>query len=187
MPAATRHDVERLWPELAWIQDPELRERTTRCWEIAFERSPLEPDDLLTIPFTLHVPGCQVSFMAHKRLVVHLARDCAAKIAEFMPADMPVDADVLIAGAILADVGKLLEYEKTGGKVGQSVRGQYLRHPFTGVSLAQEAGLPDAVCHVIATHAGEGNLVKRSNEAYIVHHADFMTYEPLVKGLKIGG
>ena len=27
----------------------------------------------------------------------------------------------------------------------------------------------------------------RSNEAWIVHHADFMTYEPLVKGLKLDG
>ncbi len=27
-------------------------------------------------------------------------------------------------------------------------------------------------------HAGEGEMVKRSAEAYIVHHADFMAYEP---------
>ena len=125
-----------------------------------------------------------MSFMAHKRLVVHLALESAGKIEEFMGKAMPIDRDVLVAGAILADVGKLLEYEKHGGKIRQSRRGKYLRHPFTGVALAQEVGLPDAVCHVVATHAGEGNLVKRSNEAYIVHHADFMTYEPLVKGLR---
>ena len=88
-----------------------------------------------------------------------------------------------LAGAILADVGKLLEYEKKDGELVQSRRGQYLRHPFTGVGLAMECGVPDAVCHIVATHAGEGNLVKRTPEAWIVHHADFMTYEPLVKGL----
>ena len=38
--------------------------------------------------------------------------------------------------------------------------------------------VPDPVCHVIATHAGEGDLVRRSTEALIVHHADFMSYEP---------
>ena len=70
-----------------------------------------------------------------------------------------------------------------GGELRQSRRGKYLRHPFTGVGLAQEAGVPDAACHIVATHAGEGNLVKRSPEAFVVHHADFMTYEPLVKGL----
>ena len=53
-----------------------------------------------------------------------------------------------------------------------------LRHPFTGVALAMECGVPDAVCHIIAAHAAEGDLVKRTTEAYIVHHADFMAYLP---------
>jgi len=34
------------------------------------------------------------------------------------------------------------------------------------------------VCHIIAAHAHEGDLVKRTTEAYIVHHADFMTFLP---------
>ncbi len=80
-------------------------------------------------------------------------------------------------------MGKLLEYEKVDGKAVQSERGKNLRHPFTGVHLAMACGVPDEVCHIIATHAGEGDLVKRSTEAFIVHHADFMSYEPF-KNLK---
>ena len=179
----TNEEVLEIWPEIDWISDSSLREKTLNTWILAFERSPLTPKDLLEIPFTLHVEGCEVTFMEHKRLVVHLAKVSAEKIENFMPNAMPVDKDVLIAGAILADVGKLLEYEKVDGECVQSRRGQYLRHPFTGVGLAQECGVPDAVCHIVATHAGEGNLVKRTPEAFIVHHADFMTYEPLVKGL----
>jgi hypothetical protein len=53
-----------------------------------------------------------------------------------------------------------------------------LRHPFTGVALALECGVPNEVCHVIAAHAAEGQLVKRSVEAWIVHHADFMAFDP---------
>ncbi len=53
-----------------------------------------------------------------------------------------------------------------------------LRHPFTGVALAMQCGVPDPVCHIIATHAAEGDLVKRTTEAYIVHHADFMAFLP---------
>ncbi len=180
---ATREEVLGIWPEIEWITDAELQQQVLQTWLLAFERSPLQPADLLEIPFTLHVPDCKVSFMAHKRLVVHLAAASAERIGEFMGEAMPLDYNTLIAGAILADVGKLLEYENVGGQVVQSRRGQYLRHPFTGVALAMECGVPDAVCHLIATHAGEGNLVKRSAEAYVVHHADFMTYEPLVKGL----
>ncbi len=51
--------------------------------------------------------------------------------------------DVLIAGAILADVGKLLEYElDENGKCFQGQYGEYLRHPFSGVSLAEQCGVP---------------------------------------------
>ncbi|HOX26953.1 MAG TPA: HDIG domain-containing protein [Candidatus Krumholzibacteria bacterium] len=171
-------DIRKLWPELDWIGDQELREATARTWELALERSPLDAGDLERIPFTLLVPNCKVSFMAHKRLVVHVSRCAAEKMNEFLGDELPVDLDTVIAGAILADVGKLLEYAKQDGQTVQSDTGKYLRHPFTGVALAMEAGVPDAVCHIIAAHANEGDLVKRSAEAYVVHHADFMTFLP---------
>ena len=177
--AGTLHEaVRRLWPELEWVQDSGLRERVAQTWVRAFELSPLAPDDLNRIPFTLLVPNCPATFMEHKRCVVHIARRAAEAMREHMGRALPIDLDVVIAGAILADVGKLLEYENANGKTRQSKRGELLRHPFTGVALAMECGVPDAVCHVIAAHAAEGDLVKRSTEATIVHHADFMAYEP---------
>ena len=173
-----------LWPELMWIENDKLREATARTWELALERSPLTVADLNTIPFTLLVPDLKVTFMAHKRCVVHVARDAAVKMNEFFTTDLPVDLDVTIAGAILADVGKLLEYDIKDGESCKSKTGKYLRHPFTGVALALEAGVPESVCHVIAAHAGEGDMVTRSTEAYVVHHADFMTFLPFKKRLK---
>ena len=173
-----RDVVERLWPELSWIQNADLRDQVARTWELALERSPLTAEDLGQIPFTLLVPNCTVSFMAHKRCVVHIARHAAEDMQRHLGAALPVDLDTVVAGAILADVGKLLEYEKVDGKSRQSARGALLRHPFTGVALAMEAGVPDAVCHIIAAHADEGNLVKRTTEALIVHHADFMSFLP---------
>jgi putative nucleotidyltransferase with HDIG domain len=171
-------EILELWPEIEWIRDQDLRERTAETWELALKRSALKVKDLKRIPFTLLVPGITVSFLEHKKCVVHIARDCGLKINEFFGSQLPVDMDVLIAGAILADVGKLLEYELDGEKPVQSKYGKYLRHPFSGVSLAEQAGVPPEVCHIIAAHADEGNLVKRSTEAYIVHHADFMTFLP---------
>jgi putative nucleotidyltransferase with HDIG domain len=174
-----RKAVERLWPEIQWIGDAKLREQVTETWIKALERSALKPDDLNQIPFTLLVPNCPITFMEHKRCVVHIARDSAKAMTGFMGRALPIDADVVIAGAILADVGKLLEYEiGPDGKSRQSERGEALRHPFTGVALAMECGVPDAVCHIIAAHAGEGDLVKRTTEAFIVHHADFMAFLP---------
>lgn len=178
-------EVKKLWPELEWIKDEDLREKTAKTWELALERSVLSAEDLNTIPFTLLVPDLKVTFMAHKRAVVHIALESGKKMNEFFKDDLPVDMDVLISGAILADVGKLLEYVLKDGKAVQGTYGKYLRHPFSGVSLAEEAGCPPEVCHIIAAHAGEGNMIKRSTEAYVVHHADFMTFLPFRDGLKI--
>ncbi|OGQ80871.1 MAG: phosphohydrolase [Deltaproteobacteria bacterium RIFOXYA12_FULL_58_15] len=173
-----REEVLELWPELEWIKGADLRERTLSTWIKAFELSPLEPKDLEEIPFTLLVPHCPASFMEHKRCVVHVARKAAESMQEHLGRALPIDMDTVIAGAILADVGKLLEYEKKDGKAVQSDRGKALRHPFTGVGLCMMCGVPDAVAHIVAAHAGEGDLVKRSTEATIVHHADFMTFLP---------
>lgn len=180
--------VQNLWgEELAWIEDADLREKTARVWQLALERSVLSAEDLHRIPFTLKAgPDMRVSFMAHKRAVVHVAKEAALKMQQFFGDDLPIDLDTVIAGAILCDVGKLLEYEldEHGNSV-QGAYGKYVRHPFSGVSLAEECGIPPEVTHIIAAHAAEGNLIKRTTEAYIVHHADFMTFLPFKDRLKI--
>lgn len=178
-------EVLALWPELEWIQDEDLRVKTARTWELALERSVLTVDDLNRIPFTLLCgPDLKVTFMDHKRSVVHIAKDAGNTINAMYHGELPVKMDVVIAGSILADVAKLLEYvlDKNGNAI-QGTYGKYLRHPFSGVSLAEECGVPAEVCHIIATHAGEGNMVKRTTEAYIVHHADFMTFLPFKERL----
>lgn len=181
------NEVLELWPELMWIQDENLRAKVAKTWELALDRSVLTSDDLKRIPFTLLCgPDLKVSFMDHKRSVVHIARGAGQKINEMYHGELTVDMDVLIAGAILCDVGKLVEYVlDENGKAVQGAYGKYLRHPFSGVSLAEQCGVPPEVCHIIAAHAGEGDLIKRSTEAYIVHHADFMTFLPFKERLKV--
>ncbi|MFH2035127.1 MAG: HDIG domain-containing metalloprotein [Candidatus Zixiibacteriota bacterium] len=174
-------EVKKLWPELEWIKDKQLRKQTADTWQMALDQSKLTTQDLNEIPFTLLVPNCQVTFMEHKRAVVHLSMECAKIMHKFFGDNLPIDLDVVIAGAILADVGKLLEYDKVDGKAVVSAYGKNVRHPFSGVGLAMQCGVPDKVLHIIAAHAGEGDMVKRTVEAYIVHHTDFMSFEPFRK------
>lgn len=56
-------------------------------------------------------------------------------------------------------------------------------HPFSGISLTEQNGIPASVCHNIISHAGEEILIKRTTEEYIVHHADFMTFPPFKEQL----
>ena len=173
-----RKELKRIWPEIEWIQDTDLKEKVYQTWEFALEQSVLSPSDLERIPFTLLIEGCQVTFMEHKRAVVHIAVNGAKAMQEFFGANLPINMDYLVAGAILIDVGKLIEYvlEDDVAVVGKT--GKLLRHPFSGVALAMRFGVPDEICHMIATHSNEGDLGKRTVESIIIHHADFMSYEP---------
>lgn len=174
--------IQKLWPELDWIQDPKLREQTAKVWEYALDRSVLTVEDLHRIPFTL-LSEKAVNFMAHKRSVVHVCRECARIMKEFYGDALPIDMDILVSGAILIDVGKLLEYAKEGDKLVTSKEGKLVRHTFSGAALAHRFDLPPEVVHMIAGHSKEGDLGSRTTEGWIVHHADFMTFEPF-RGLK---
>ena len=157
-------EILELWPELEWIRDEDLREKTAKTWELALKKSVIGPEDLKRIPFTLLCgPDLKVTFMDHKRSVVHIARDAGEKINSMYRGELTVNMNVLIAGAILCDVGKLAEYvlDDKGNAV-QGNYGKYLRHPFSGVSLAEQCGVPAEVCHIIAAHAGEGDHIKRT-------------------------
>ncbi len=116
--------------------------------------------------------------MNHKRTAVQLSVDIAKRMKENFGNEIKIDMDMLIAGAILIDIGKLIEYDKVNGKLVTSKAGYLLRHPFSGVSIADRFGLPYEVQHIIAYHAKEGDLAKRSVEAIIVHHADFVSFDP---------
>ncbi len=172
-------EVKKIWPEIEWIEDEELREKVYQTWDYALQQSVLSADDLLEIPFTLLIEDCHVTFMEHKRAVVHIAVESARAIQRFFGEQLPINMDYLIAGAILIDVGKLIEYELQDGQAVVGKTGKLLRHPFTGVALAMRFGVPDEVCHMIAAHSKEGNLGRRTPESWIIHHADFMSYEPL--------
>ncbi len=85
-----REAVTQLWPEIQWIQDSKLREQVAETWTKALERTPLKPEDLNKIPFTLLIPNCPITFMEHKRCVVHIARKSAEAMNDFMGRALPV-------------------------------------------------------------------------------------------------
>ena len=175
-----RDKVMALWPEINWIKDDELQNKVADAWAYAIENSALTPEDLEKIPFSLLIKDCQVSFMNHKRTCVQLAVDIARRMQKNFGDEISIDMDTLIAGAILIDVGKLVEYQIVDGQLTTSDAGKLVRHPFSGVAIADRCGLPPDVQHIIATHSREGDLGKRTVESIIVHHADFVSFEPFL-------
>ena len=176
-----RELVLRLLPEIDEIIDPRLRDLVIACWEEAIRFRGWTEDLLRGIPFTLLADDVKITFIGHVRAVCRMCIACDDVLNQIHGKNKtPVDRDCLIAGALLADVGKLLEFEIVDGKPIKSEYGKHIRHPFSGVGLAFKNGLPSRVMHIIATHSKEGEGEKRSPESIIFHHADFIDFE-LVK------
>ncbi|MDT8323572.1 MAG: HD domain-containing protein [Bacteroidota bacterium] len=173
--------VVRLLPEIDEIRDGDLRARVTACWQEAIEFRGWTEDLLRSIPFTLLADNVSIAFIDHVRAVCRMCIACD-EVLDAVHGDKKtrVNRDYLVAGALLADVGKLLEYEITEGRPVKSDYGRHIRHPFSGVGLAFKHGLPSEVMHIIATHSKEGAGEKRLPESIIFHHADFIDFE-LVK------
>ncbi len=175
-------DIAQLFPSLRRIKEKSLRERVAAVWSEAITTScggkGWTFDELRAVKFTLLAGDIDMTFVEHLN---SCARQCIA-IADVLESafrcGIHIQRDYLIAGALLADVGKPLEYDKdTSGKVIQGKFGQQVRHPFSGVALAYKHGIPGEVLHIIATHSHEGDNVERSIESIIFHHADFVDFD----------
>ena len=175
-----REKLLKLIPEFNLIQDAGLREKCLKTWEHTLKEGGWELEDLLELPFTLLIDPCPVNYIEHIRAVTLTCIGSAKAFQEIYGHRLPVNMDYIVAGGLLHDIGKLVEYKKVeGGLTVQTSYGKLLRHPFTGVHLAAQFDVPAEVLHMIATHAGEGDRVKRSTEATIIHHADFTNFESL--------
>jgi hypothetical protein len=173
--------IENLLPEVHEIRDNSLRDKVIACWEEAINFRGWTENLLRSIPFTLLAENVKITFIDHVRAVCRMCMACDDVLTEIHGGNRtPINRDYLIAGALLADVGKLCEFEIVDGKPVKSDYGKHIRHPFSGVGLAFKHDIPSQVMHIIATHSKEGAGEKRLPESIIFHHADFIDFE-LVK------
>lgn len=176
-----KETVLKLLPEVNEIKDADLREKVIACWVEAIDFRGWTEELLSSMPFTLLAENVNITFIDHVRAVCLMCLACDDVLTEIHGANKtPINRDYLIAGALLADVGKLCEFEIKDNQPVKSDYGKHIRHPFSGVGLAFKHGLPSEVMHVIATHSKEGAGEKRLPESIVFHHADFIDFE-LVK------
>ena len=166
-------------PEFDLIKDEKLRNATLDVFAKAMAAGGWSIEDLDRIPFTLLIEGTPVSYLTHVRGVTKTMVENARILGEMYGDRIKINHDYLVAGGILHDVGKLVEYEEKDGRFVKSGCGALLRHPFSGVGLCYEAGIPTEIQHMIAYHSKEGDLGTRTVEAVILHHADFTNFECL--------
>jgi hypothetical protein len=165
-----------LIPEFNQIQDQNLRLKVLSVWQDALDHGGWAIEDLEQMPYTLLVEDVDITFPMHVSVVCRLCISAADVLIEAYGDRYGIDRDTLIAGALLADVGKLIEFRKEDGEYVWASMYDYLRHPFTGVGLCFKHEIPEAVMHIVATHSWEGDKFKRRPESIIFHHADFTDF-----------
>ena len=164
-------------PEVEEIRDPKLAVKVVEAWALALASSSfsaiaeIEPSGN---------PGVNTlkrgSQTDHIRGVTRMAMALADQLCGLLP-DLQIDRDIVIAGGLCHDVGKPWEFDPENRRrwEGRPRRAGLpsIRHPAFGVHVCLTVGLPEEVAHCAAAHSGEGELLVRSLENTIVHHADY--------------
>ncbi|MBC8158784.1 MAG: HD domain-containing protein [Alphaproteobacteria bacterium] len=173
-------------PEISEIQDAELRDKVVEAWATALAGSSFSA--IGDIPPSGNPDTRQLSSGTqtdHMRGVTRLAMRIADELKDMFPG-LPVKRDILVAGALCHDVGKPWEFDPVNQARWQASPGATgfpsIRHPPRGVHVCLTVGLPEEVAHIAGCHSGEGELVQRSLEATIVHHADYTFWNVLAAG-----
>lgn len=121
----------------------------------------------------------------HLRSVTRLALKTAEEMASLFPG-FTYDRDILIAGGLCHDIGKVWEFDpeniRRWKKNPRATGLPSLRHPGYGIYICLTMGLPEEIAHIAAAHSGEGELLVRSLENTIIHWADYTFWRVVEAG-----
>jgi putative nucleotidyltransferase with HDIG domain len=178
-----RQGVRESLPEIALIADEELREKVIEVHALALAETGYRRIEDIPPSGVPESPKMRRGTQAdHYRGVATMALGMADGLEQVM-GDVAVDRDVLIAAALVHDVGKAWEFDQWDRWKSERRRSgsPALRHPVYGAHLALQVGLPEAVVHCVAAHPylAEGSFVRASFETTIVQYADVAFWKML--------
>ena len=181
-----RKKVREELPEVEDIQDADLRNKVVEAWATALDRSSFNAITEIKPSGNPNTKPLKTGTQAdHIRGVTRLAMGMADELTSMFP-DLKINRDILIAGGLCHDVGKPWEFDPENQKrwkANPRAAGlPSIRHPAYGVHICLTVGLPEEVAHMAGCHSGEGELVVRSLENTLVHHADHAFWRTLDAG-----
>jgi len=160
-------------PELRLIGDETLREQCIGALLAAATAGGWTHATVNALPVSLtRVKTAHLnSQFDHLRAVTKIALGMVDSLVE-QYADKTIKRDIVIAGALLHDIGKFMEFIPDNGAVRYADNAKLMRHPLSGAILAAQRGLPDEIVHIIAVHSFEGKESHETLESIIVKMAD---------------
>ena len=156
-------------PYLEQIRSEEIRKSVLAIWNDLFEKS--EWHDIHDAPSELN--STAISLVAHTcnvtAYVIELAKVYGSAYKE---QNMVFQMDNLIAGAMLHDVSKILEFHPTKTGVEKSEEGRLFGENFFVVNEIRKKNLPFEVMHIVVSDAVKTKPAPATREALLVYFAD---------------
>ena len=166
-------DIDSVFPEIRTIEDGTLRANVASAWKNAADENDIAIEDLRTVPWfppaqrSLGLEADEATLVGHVRDVTACAVGLVDSLAGRRTA-LDIDLDVVVAGALVHDVSKLAEFD---GMASTEID-DLLGHPYFGVAVAANAGLPAEILHIVLSHSHRTAVEPATLEAEIVRRAD---------------
>jgi 3'-5' exoribonuclease len=181
---ASQFDPDEMFDELVATADQRIEDATFR--QLVVDILQQHREELVTLPAAVRNHHAYLGgFLEH---VLNVTRTCcylADKYSDlYADLDPPLNTDVVVAGAILHDIGKLRELAQGPGGAEYTPAGTLIGHVLQGRDIVREAAVgrdvdPDMLLrleHVIVSHQRlpEWGAPKppMTPEALLVHYAD---------------
>ena len=182
------HKLEEVFPDFLEIKNDALRAAACKAMELAMDKGGWTYETLPLCPVTLNWKNCDVTWIEHVTDVTRLCMLEFDALEKYYRRHGAVfRRDVVVAGALLHDIGKLTEFVCRDGAAVHGDNYELMRHPLSGAILAAQAGLPDEIVHLIAVHSFEGDRSYQTAESSFVRSIDMFVFQNSVAGLEKKG
>jgi len=181
----TRFDVEEMWQELFSIAKEQIGDKGLKKLVMTLLKRHEATLKIMSAASRNH-HAYRGGYLEHVLSVTKTCQYLATKYGEYYSnLEPPLNQDLVIAGAILHDIGKMLELDHQPGHTEYTAQGVLIGHILLGRDLVRETALELGELseelllrleHLIVSHQGipeyGSPVVPHTPEALLVHFAD---------------
>lgn len=194
----TRFNIEEMWEELVAIAKEQINDQGLKKLVLTLLKKHEARLKTMSAASRNH-HAYTGGYLEHVLSVTKTSLFLARKYAAYYDNLQPLNQDLVIAGAILHDIGKMIELDHQPGHTDYTARGILIGHILLGRDIVREAalelgGLSEELLlrleHLIVSHQGipeyGSPVVPHTPEALLVHFADDLDarYNMLANALK---
>ena len=159
---------------LAQIHNEKLKEDVLEIYQEMLSESSFE--HVNDVPMIHADPTKKNTFLIHHEAVCTEAAWRLAKCVQ-EAYGVRLNMDFLIAGDLLHDASKFLEYWKKDEEVGKTKLGKLLTHSIYAAHKAYEKGMPKEIVHMIMAHTPIYSVPAANIEAFLAYYTDVLVGE----------